>query len=86
MESLQRTVGDLKLKTCHISDDLHTWESNMHRLSKIQTYLPDDNNDNVEYYSTDDEFFQDTLDDNWQPMSYHSKPVSNKHKCQQICK
>jgi hypothetical protein len=81
MESLQQTVGDLKLKTCLISDDLHNWESNMHPLSKIQTYLPDDNNDDVEYYSTNDEFLQDTLDDTWQPMPYHSKPVSNKHKC-----
>jgi hypothetical protein len=86
MESLQQTVRDVKLKMCRISDNLHNWESNMLRLSKIQTYLPDDDNDNVAYYSSEDDFLQDTLDDDWQPMPFHSKPVTNKHKCQRICK
>ena len=73
---------------CHISDDLQNWESKLQTLSQNESYLTNSTNDHdvAGCHGSEEEFSPDFSDDEWQPLPFVCKPVSNKHKCQNVCK
>jgi hypothetical protein len=83
VDSLQQTVEDLKLKMCHISDDIQNWE-NIMQDNETYLYNPCEDHDVADcYYSGD---LSDYSNDKWHPISFVCRPVSKKHKCRKICK
>jgi hypothetical protein len=83
VDSLQQTVEDLKLKMCHISDDIQNWE-NIMQDNETYLYNPCEDHDVADcYYSGD---LSDYSNDKWHPISFVCRPVSKKHKCRKIFK